>query len=167
MNICIYQGFLGLPTGSRTPIKRLEVSCTIHYTIGRYDIWKSCRWIVYLLLRDLSNIYLMVTNTRFELVNGGLRGHCVRPLHQFAIFGHDSGDRTRKLQLEGLVTLPVCLCRDISSWWTAHFIKLFMFPFAHLPMLLSPFWVLPTLIRNTKAVPHTPLPQHFQTPPRC
>ena len=26
----------GLPTGSWTPIKRLEVSCTIHYTIGRY-----------------------------------------------------------------------------------------------------------------------------------
>ena len=26
----------GLPTESRTPIKGLEVPCTIHYTIGRY-----------------------------------------------------------------------------------------------------------------------------------
>ena len=58
--ICIYLGFLGLPTESRTPIKRLEVSCTIHYTIGRYDMRKSCRWNVCLLLRDLSNAYQMV-----------------------------------------------------------------------------------------------------------
>lgn len=33
------------------------------------------------------------------------------PIH----IGDDSGARTRKLQLEGLVTLPICLCRHITK----------------------------------------------------